>query len=332
MKVMSNMRLTTQKIFFTLALLVLLIVPACSHAYSIELVEGDVLRGDFQVSPTKVALSDLKPGELTSFDIAITNRLGYNARFVMGAEDIVGVDDDEGYVRLLGDQEGAYSLKDLIKSEDIVINVGSGQRAIVPITIDVPGDINNKGLYGAVTITLAGDGATGSNGNVNLRSRIAVAVLATGGKDLPTSGRLLDFGLLGGGHISPSSTLDLKVVYENTGDVHTSPRGVIAVKNMFGNTLGNSRVEEWVVLPKSTRTTLTQVDTGAHFGKYSLNLELTDNQGSVIGSGSIVIWILPWATLIYVLLAIALAYILTRILARRWPRFISKDDDIGMDI
>ena len=295
-------------------LLVLVIAGVSSIGSSVVNAQED---GYFSVNPTKIEV-DINPGETKTFEIFITNNTGRDTDFVLGAEDIIADSSSEGYINLLGEQESERSLKNYLMSDMLDVLVKNGERRRVPVTVRLPQDVQLGGLYGAITISVSGEEAeAGGTGSLGIRTRVAVAVLARVGSEVKYGGRLVKFETVGGEHLYTKGVIKVQLLYENTGDMHVSPSGVIEVKNMFGVIKKSINIEPWVVFPDSERSYIAEIDTKGLFGRYSLDLTLDVGFDGSSKVAKIYVWVLPWTGIAITLILICMLYLAVRGLALR---------------
>ena len=255
---------------------------------------------NFQVSPTRAELFVSAGGE-QQFSLALTNHTGKSATFLLGAEDLGSASAQQDDPVLLGNSAGSYSLKDYILSTDSSVTLADGETRSVPFVVRVPAGVTKPGLYGAVTIELSGSSAREAVPGAILRSRLAVPVLVRTVEKPDVSGHLIDFDTINGTHVLWSGKVILKVAYQNDGNVHIEPTGLVSLSNFYGQQVSNERVGPIVILPMSVRSQTLSVSSGYMPGRFTALLQIEDGFGGHHEEQSLTLWILPWQTLLAVL-------------------------------
>ena len=104
----------------------------------------------FIISPVNLELN-LAPGESTTQQIMIVNRLGKTAKFKILKEDFVGSDDPEKITVFLGDESaGITSARDWMKPEMEEIVLNHGDRLTLPVNMAVPQNASAGSHYAAL--------------------------------------------------------------------------------------------------------------------------------------------------------------------------------------
>src|SRR5680860_544385 len=135
-----------------LILILILILAFSSEVFAFEKTQLELEdQNDFVVEPGKTEIF-INPGETITKNIVITNRIGKNVTFELTTEDMVGTDDSLSPIRLLGGEEGPYSLKNFIKPEITEFSLDLGERISIPIEISIPIDAEPRGYYGAIIV------------------------------------------------------------------------------------------------------------------------------------------------------------------------------------
>lgn len=276
--------------------------------------------GDFLVSPANKELL-VKPGTSAGFDLSITNRTGRTATFLIGVEDL-----DQAYYESTNSDitKELSSLKDYLERGHKEITLAHGEKISLPIVVRLPGYVSEESLYGAVTVALfKNEQATNGLGAV-LQTRIAVPILVRTSEVAKTSGGLLTFGTAQGKSVFSSTPVTLKIVYENTGQVHIRPNGKLVVKNIFGQIVYERVVEPWYILPGSIRSRTVDVGSGSFFGPYTAHLTLSGGGKVTVEQAKVRFWVLPPPTILIIFLAIFLI-----VFIRRWVRRAAQNKSLS---
>ncbi len=145
-------------------------------------------------------------------------------------------------------------LADWIETLEAPLEVRGEQTVEVPITIRVPADASPGGHYAAVLIGNRAPEAQGES-TVSVASSIATLFLVTVAGDIDERARIRDFVSDERLYEKPEARFSLR--FENQGNVHLMPQGVITIYNMFGKERGRVTFNEGEhfgnVLPGSIR-------------------------------------------------------------------------------
>lgn len=262
-------------------------------------------RTDFVVGPGKVDLT-LNPGESTTVNLLVSNRLGRERIFKLHTEDYVGSEKLDQTVVFLGDERGPYSLKDFITVEDPVFTLPNATRAVVPVTVSVPADAEPGGLYGSIFVSVVTNevntkGMAGATGGAAIVSRIAVLFLVKVPGDVEEEGGLEGFDLIPPKKVFSSGPLNFQILFKNKGSVHLAPEGEIHITNIFGEEVGFVEVERWFVLPDSLRLREVQWSREFLIGKYTAHLTIDRGYGDFKDEAKVMFYVLPWKVVVLVL-------------------------------
>ena len=102
--------------------------------YSIEKLPDNTVYGDFVVGPGKYQV-DIKPGETSTVNVVVSNRMGRQKIFSIQVEDFKGSRDLDRPVVLVGNDRGPYSLKDYLKIASTTFTLNNAERATIPVKI-----------------------------------------------------------------------------------------------------------------------------------------------------------------------------------------------------
>lgn len=211
---------------------------------------------DFSLSPLFHEVS-LESGDVEKrMTIEVSNRTDTDAEFFLSAVDF-GTLDESGGVAFLGgggDFERRYGLASWIRLPTERMILPSGATEVVPIVIENKESLSPGGHYGAVAFQL--EGSSGNRSDVSLvavRSSFASLffVKKSGGEVMEIEYRgisRLDRDMLG----VPEK---LFLRFQNAGNTHIVPRGIVTVRDMRGRVVRRGIVNEDSsrILPESFR-------------------------------------------------------------------------------
>jgi hypothetical protein len=277
---------------------------------------------DFIVEPGKTEIF-ANPGETVEKRITITNRIGKTVKFKLTTEDMVGTNDGTSPVKLLGDENGPYTIKHFIQPEISEFSLDLGEKITIPVKVSIPYDAEPRGHYGALIVSnepdvLSEGQAKEAEGRARLISRIGSLFFLRINGEGKEEGSLDNFKIIGPEKIfyekRPSG---FEISFKNTGNVHLVPHGLVTIKNMLGKNVGEIPVDAYFSLPDSIRYREVLWSDGIGLGRYTANLSLYPGYGDKNQEASIAFWIIPWKILVITFVGLVIFisliyYVLTR--------------------
>jgi hypothetical protein len=303
----------------TLVFLVCAALVPSSYAYEIEQLPGiDPNSRDFVVGPGKIELN-IKPGEQKTTLMKVSNRLGETKNFHLEVEDFTGSNDPKQPVVLLGGQRGPYSLRDYISFENQDLELRSGERATIPVTVSVPADAEPGGLYGTVLVSVTSNPTTKEvgGGGAAVVSRIGTLFFVTIPGDVKKDGQVIDFGTTGKKKFFGKGPINFEILYKNESSVHLNPYGEISIKNMYGEEVGSLIVDPWFALPQSLRLREITWNREFLFGKYTAVAQINRGYGDIIDTKEFTFYVLPWKIALMVVIGLAIVIFFIRFVSTK---------------
>lgn len=287
-----------------------------------ELPHSNKVFSDFVVGPGRFTL-EVAPGESKTVFVNISNRLGSKRLFALNTEDMTaGGDENEGTIKLLGDQVGPYTIKDYISVPYDHFYIDNNERVVVPVTISIPDDAEPGGFYGSILTEVMPDGTSEKDSEVApttpLVTRIGTLFYVTTPGETEEEGSLLDFTTIPNKSFYISGPVDMGLVYENTGSVHLTPYGNIIITNILGDTVGQVELDPWYVMPKSVRTREISWDREFLFGRYTVTADIERGYGNNVDTRSLVVWIVPWKMMVTVFAGVFIFFLILRFIMRNF--------------
>ncbi len=305
------------KIIVALSLIIAFFVPiSASAAYKVESIDvANIQYQDFVVGPGKIEI-EIAAGESKTTAITVSNRTGGKRVFHLEVEDFTGSRNPNEAIVLLGDDRGPYSLKDFLKFESSTFELENGQKATIPVTVNVPTDVDPGGHYGSVLVSTTEREAT-SPQSAAIVSRLGVLFFVKVPGPVNEEGRLSGFSTVEGQKFYGSGPIGMRLLYENNGSVYVNPYGEIRIKNILGQEVGFVEVDPWFSLPQSVRLREISWNRPFLFGRYTAVASINRGYGDIVDTMQISFWVIPWKIALGVLatvfvLILALRFVVTR--------------------
>lgn len=211
-------------------------------------------KGGITISPAlqEITLTPDK-SELT-FDFSVTNNTAEPVEFALSVADF-GSLDESGGVLFVGDAEKSLNYKFglaswvTLQKDRLVVDARKTEK--VPITILNKQSLTPGGHYAAVLVTPSNDSAGGDK-KVQI-TQVASSLLFVkklGGEIYKLDLKSFDFG----SNIF-ALTNSVELDFQNRGNVHVVPRGIVTVTDPIGKTVrrGIVNTQSAIVLPESVR-------------------------------------------------------------------------------
>ncbi|MBI5071520.1 hypothetical protein HZB93_01310 [Candidatus Falkowbacteria bacterium] len=210
-----------------------------------------------------------------------------------------------------------------LKLDETTITLAPDERKDVLFNINIPEDAEPGGHFAGILWSEGGTPETGGTG-VGITVKTGTLILVRVAGEINETGRVASF--TADRQSYNYLPVNFAVRFENFGNVHVKPTGVVEIKNLIGRKVVSLPVNGDLsnVLPDSIRKfdlvwQKTEVPAGASewqkerenfaWGKYTATLILNYGVDGQTTTASLVFWVFPWrVTLFY--LAIALLVIL----------------------
>ncbi len=297
--------------------------PYVYGAVSIEDLPDANSHGDFVVGPGKIEIS-LDPGQSTTVELTISNRLGVDKIFTIGEEDFTGSTDPSQTVVLLGDDKGPYSLKDYISPDATRIAIPNAKKARVPVIISIPENAEPGGLYGSLVVGTVTDAAStdGSNGAAPtnaLVTRIGTLFFVRVNGPVKESGHVTKFMTAGNQKIFfDSSSILFNILYQNDGNISVNPSGNIAIDNILGSSVGLIKIDPWFAMPQSLRFREVEWKPKYLFGRYKAHAVIERGYGTDKDSMDLVFWVFPLKIILSIIVGLIIIFVGLRFVLTRF--------------
>jgi hypothetical protein len=301
---------TNIRLLFISGFFLMFLFSGQAKAYTIENYQENV-EDRFVISPVNLELT-LAPGQTTTQQITIVNRLGKTANFQISKEDFVGSEDPEKVTEFLGDESaGITSARDWIKSDVDNINLNHGDRLTVELTITAPENAIAGSHYVAVFASAAGEDQGQRSGQVKLVSRVGTLILINVPGNNQESGEITNF--TSDKNFYRQGPVEFSTVFKNSGNIYEKVKGEIAIKNILGTEVVRIPLRDSTVLSNSSRKLDAAWNRKWLMGRYTAELTTTYGLGGNLKSmKSIVFFAFPWHIALLLLLVLIVFFYLIK--------------------
>ena len=251
------------------------------------------------VGPAKMEYK-IDPGTTVSGQLFILNEGQETRAFYAAFEKFTEVD---GQKRFLPSEP--TELAQWFKMEKSV-TLKAGEQKEIPFTIEIPKNAPPGGHFAVIWWGTAPPGA----GQVAIVTRAGILVYLQVSGEVNEKGEVIDFSLPNGKFFAFQLPEDFVVNFQNQGNTYLKPRGEIAVKNIFGSTIADFKVnaKERIIFPENSQ----QLDIAKKFDnlpfafglyKAELTLQWGEKQNDI--PKSVWFFVFPWKTVLIVVIILA---------------------------
>lgn len=207
---------------------------------------------------------------------------------------------------------GVYSLKNWISFSKTPIKIDPQKSDALNFNITAPKDAVGGSRQAGICFSTQPGSVSGS-GVAIVTQLCSLVLVDVSGADAKEVASLKEFKVEKGSYPN-AKEINFTTTIDNTGNVHTQPKGTVTITNLFGaktavldvNALGSS-----ILAGSSRKYDLKWQDNNFHLGPYKAKLTLTYGDPAKALSSEVSFWILPWTTILIALgLLIALLVVL----------------------
>ncbi len=269
-----------------------------------------------EMSPTKVDLGDLKPGDSVKGNFTIKNTGKKPSNYKITVEPY-GVDGDD-YIATFDKKTKFNDIVDWTTFSSEEGSLEPGESKDITFTVSVPDDVPAGGQYGAIVAENSAEKGESSEGaSIDIGRRVALIYYANVAGQTRNTANVEENkipGILFNPPISATS------VIENTGNTHAEAEYVLQVFPLFSDEEVYTNEEDpdkRLILPETRRFNTISWDGAPHLGIFRVKQTIT-----VFGESSTaskIVFLCPIWLLFVVLLVIfcIIFWIVTRIRARK---------------
>lgn len=183
------------------------------------------------ISPARVE-KELHPGEKSHFNIKVTNGKSVEKKFFIKLSEF-GADEDESGKPIFSDRPiSAHSAFGWFKFPVESITIPSNARREIPVDIEVPENAESGGYYHAIILTEEDPAVKEKGPTVGVVQEVGTLVLIKVPGLIRESGKVKE--VVPEKSIFWSQPIKIFTRFENTGNIHIKPTGLIEIYNMFG--------------------------------------------------------------------------------------------------
>lgn len=274
-----------------------------------------------QVSPTRIEINQINPGESRSFSVLANNVTASDLTYDSKVADF-SASDETGSPNVTLDESlpNSISIKNWISGFPDEFDLKAHESKELNLQITIPIDAEIGGHYGA--ILFSGIEPEVDDNGVGLSATTGVLILVSVGdsSEIKEAAELEGFYAAIGENQSwffETSPVDFVIRIKNNGNVHIKPVGSVEITNMFGGVVEviNVNSQSSNVLPDSVRKFTSQTSSSWMFGRYTANLALGyGTQGQAI-TGTINFWVIPYKLILTIIIVlVTLVFIFKRLI------------------
>jgi len=262
------------------------------------------------ISPPVIEF-DARPGDTIVDVLKLYNETKEEKTFTGAVQTFKAL--DETGAPAFSSVEESTGLATWLKLDETTITLAPDERKDILFSINVPEDAEPGGHFAGVLWSSGDVPETGGTG-VGITMKTGTLVLVRVAGEVSETGRLASF--TADRQSYNYLPANFTVRFENLGNVHLKPAGVIEIKNLLGRKVTSLPVNEDLanVLPESIRKfdatwQKTEVPKGASewqkerenfaWGKYTATLILNYGEEGQVTTASLVFWVFPWRVTIF---------------------------------
>ena len=236
------------------------------------------ISNDFLLEPAKFEVF-LDPGKSTVEYLYVTNRLGRTMSFSISQEDFTGADDGNTGAILTGKTK----IPALVTTPAQSFSLVHGERAKIPVTIAIPKNQKPGELFVAVVISAGSISEEKKSGTHTVGRAGALFFVRINGEASP-KGQLKRFRF---------HNKAFELLFQNDGDIHLNPYGVIEIRNMFNTTVATIPIDPWFVMPGFSRLREIVLSHTRWGGRYTATVLMNRGYANQIDTDTLSFWIMP---------------------------------------
>lgn len=257
------------------------------------------------IQPVK-ASHEIEAGSSKSGVILLSNASDEKIQVEVKIEDFIPLAGGDS-IQFVSRAPGVTTVRDWITVEGgTTFTFDKGESKQIPYTINAPENAEPGSHFGVIFFKATR--LEDVEAQLKVGTQVGMLVFVTVPGDFKQSGRIVDFT---GPAFVQKTPVNFEMTFENTGTVHFEPKGLITIKNMFGNTVGEVPISGQVVLPTGTRAMKFAWDTkGLLLGSYTAYAVVKDGEGNELTTNETTFYAFPlWYALGFVASVLVLFFL-----------------------
>lgn len=295
---------------------VLLVATVVSTGVAPAFAEEEAPEYGIGMSPTKIDLEDLDPGDTVKSSFTIRNTGTKTSSYKITVEPY-GVEGDD-YTATFDNKTKFNDIVDWTTFSDSEGTLEPGESKEITFTVSVPADVPAGGQYGAIVAENSAEKGDATEGaSIDIGRRVALIYYANVAGETRNTANIEENkipGILFNPPISATS------IIENTGNTHAEAKYVLQVFPLFSDEEVYTNEEDpdtRLILPETRRFNTISWDGAPHLGIFRVKQTIT-----VFGESSVIdktVFLCPiWLLFVVLLIIFCLIFwIVTRIRARK---------------
>ncbi len=271
---------------------------------------------------------EVKPGEKAYITISFYNQSNEPISGFFKTADFI-VQDANGTPRLIENLDEApirFSASSWIKLNYEKATLPANNKVSLQGEIDVPSSARPGGRY--VAVFFEHETQPEKNKTQNYQAGLGTSSRIASLLYLKVAGSISEKAILTRFY-SPSflefGPIKVETQILNRGDYHIAPKGVITLKDVFGNIVDQNSLKEKNIFPDMVRNYENELGKKWMIGKYTLEILANYGEKGQIIDGKIYVWVFPWRVALVIGLTII---ILILLISNLYKNFVKKEIDL----
>lgn len=276
-----------------------------------------------RIDPFLIELN-MSPGQTTTQQIKLTNTTNSPLTFSISINDFIPNGNTGQPIFLDSDEKSdpKYSLSDWVTvTQQPQFTIPANENTQVVFSITVPEDAEPGTHYGGILFGQVAKPLDQSGAAVVHKAGSIVLV------KLGKSQEQVNFEAFKvKQHFYQSGPVEFTATLNNVGNVHSKPKGDIAIRDVFGRQVTEVHVnpDALIVMPQAQRDFIQSWDVNLGFGRYTAEAVLFYGNPKIELRAATTFWIIPVKELLLVMLGLVLLGIMMIMAIRKYNIYIIK--------